>query len=252
MPSTLPFASLGKSQLEPEFADAFQQWKLTPSPKTNSALLMQVKPVLDTALMSYGGGSTGSPLLKSHAKQLALEAFKTYDPQRATLRTHLLTQLRRLQRLGAQEQAIISVPEQVALDRQHLQRQFQELEDQLGREPSDLELADATGLSLKRLNYVRQNRISSNTGRFGDVAADSNAGAIPNSDLGEEAWHNFVYHDLEPQDQVVMGHLLGMGGRQRLGVSEIAKRLGVSPAAVSQRAQRIQQMIDERNTLHLF
>ena len=136
------------SLLEPDFEPHYNAWKQTPNPQTSGALLKAVDPVLTSALRSYGGQN--SPTMKSKARIMALDAMGRYDPSRSKLRTHLMSQLQSLRRSSAKESQILSVPEQVGLDLGHLRESENFLKDQLGRDPSDVELADHTGLSLKK------------------------------------------------------------------------------------------------------
>jgi DNA-directed RNA polymerase specialized sigma subunit len=177
--------------------------------------------------------------------------LNTYNPQQGTLKTHLLSQLQSLRRASAQEQQIISIPEQVGLDYQHLVDAENELRDQLGRDPADSEIADRTGLSYKRLAHIRRSQGSVSEGSV--LASNDGMGMpatqIPGRDQEAEAWVGFVYADLGPVDRVIMDYSLGRNGTPKLGATEIAKRLGITPGAVSQRAAKIQQLLDARHEL---
>lgn len=242
-------------KLEPDYADAFQAWKASPTPATNSKLLTAVHPVIQTALQSYGGSSAASPTLRSKARQMALHAFQSYDPSRGRLRTHLLSQLQSLRRAAAKEQNIIGLPEQVGLDYQHLTQAENELRDQLGRDPSDAETADHTGLSFKRLAYIRQARmpVAEGTSEVPDAEGNmsSPASALPGAD-DSLAWQEFVYHDLGTTDKVIMDYVLGRHGSPRLPPGEIAKRLGITVGAVSQRTAKMQKLLDQRNEMSVL
>lgn len=253
-----PFSAGGLNKLEPEFEPAFTAWKKTPNNATRTALLHAVDPVISKAIHSYGGGSTGSPVLKSRAKMLALEAMNTYDPMKSKLNTHLLSSMQRLHRISAQQQQIIKVPERVISDRKLLSEAEHELMDQLGRDPSDMEIADFTGFSLKRLGHIRQAHVPVSEGSVlaGQQGEEEDgfmpASVIPGHDPGEAAWQDFVYADLAPKDRVIMDYSLGLHGTPRSSAVEIARRLGLSPGAVSQRAAKIQAMLDERKRYNLL
>lgn len=252
-----PFSQGGsKTGLEDEYAGPYKAWQSDPNPRTSGELLRAVNPVIDKAVHSYGGASKGSPTLRSRARRLALDAMTTYDPNKGKLQTHLLSQLRRLQRVGAKEQQIISVPEKVVLDRRNLVETENELRDSLGRDPSDQEIADATGLSLRRLAHIRKANVPVAEGQTegGDDPSQAFAPAsrVPGVDRGAAAWTEFVYADLGPKDRAIMDYTLGLHGTPRLSAGEIAKRLGLSPGAVSQRSAKIQQMLDEREDAGLF
>ncbi len=235
-----------------DFDSTYQQWKKLRTPETNTKLLASVQPVVDTALSSYGGASP-SPTMRSQARLLALQAMDSYDPQKGNVRTHLLSQLQRLRRLTAQEQNIISVPEQVGLDYQKLVEGENNLRDQLGRDPTDDEIADHTLLSARRIRKIRafhqpvaegatQQETTEDAGG-GDVAS-----SIPGATSAANAWLNFVYDDLGPTDKLILDMTLGRNGKRRTSTQEIARRLNITPGAVSQRASKIQAMLDKRFT----
>jgi len=235
-----------------DFDTAFKAWKAQPAPDTNTKLLATVQPVIDTALSSYSGAQV-SPTMRSRAKLMALRALETYDPQRGNVRTHLLSQLQSLRRATAKEQNIIAIPEQVGLDYQRLTESENELRDQLGRDPTDVELADHTMLSPRRIKKIRAFHQPVAEGSTIQETADENedggtASTIPGSNRAADAWMNFVYDDLGPTDKLIMDMTLGRNGRRRTSTQEIARRLNVTPGAVSQRAAKIQAMLDKRFT----
>lgn len=262
MPSVLgdvppPFSSQSRYGASPEFDDLFDTWKQTPSPEINTKLLGTVQPIIDTAVNSYAGQSA-SPTLKNKARLMALKALGTYDPKKGNVKTHLLSQLQSLRRAAAQEQNIIGIPEQVGLDFQRLSAAENELRDSLSRDPSDDELADMTGLSTRRIKKIRAFNQPVSEGmtalQSGDSEDDTNteiASTLPNYTKHTDAWLDFVHGDLSPTDKLIMDMTLGRNGRRRASTQDIARRLNITPGAVSQRAAKIQQMIDQRH-LHNF
>lgn len=245
-------------RLEPEFETHFTAWKAEPTPANSGNLLRSVQPIVDEAIRSYGGSGQGSPTLRSRAKLMTLDAMKTYDPARAKIRTHLLSQLQGLRRLAAKEDQIVTVPEKVMLDLGHLRRSEGVLRDDLGRAPSDAELADHTGLSLRRIAHVRRMRPVFAEGSVSSANEDEEGGPrepAVMSDPGRKAmraWHDFVYSDLDPIDQVIMEHTLGLRGRKILQNQEIAQKVNLSPGAISQRKERIQRRLDQHKVLGVF
>ena len=241
-----------ENRLEQQYAGFYQDWKNTGTPESASAMLQQIDPVINKAITSYAGGSK-SPNVRSHARQIALDALESYDPQKAKLQTHLLNQLQGLRRQVAKEKQVLSVPEQVMLDNQHLYRASMVLQDKLGRDPSDREVSDHTGISLKRLAYVRQYQSPLAEGTLVDpTQREGGSPAMPavmqNDPTG---WHEFVYNDLNEVDKAIMEYTLGLHGIKQLPTTEIAKKLNISPGAVSQRAQRIQAKLNQREELGL-
>jgi len=247
--TTKPVApKIGK--LEPDYTDSYLAWQSQPSPATRAILLKQVQPILDQAVLSAVGRSA-SPNVNSRARVLAAQALDRYDPAKGTLKTHLLSQLRSLQRVAGSEQNIISVPEQLSLDRAHLRRLSDELDEKLGRESSTAELADRSGLSLRRIAHIRQYRPAIASGSILDEHGEvfSPASALPQDTTQADAWAELVYHDLSGPDQLIMDHTLGQHGLPVLQNHEIATKLGITPGAVSQRKAKIQNLLDSRTSL---
>lgn len=257
MPSILgdtppPFSTPPKvTGVSDDFQPVFDEWTKTQTPKTNTKILGAVQPVIETAISSYVGPNP-TPTIRSRAKLMALKALQTFDPKVGNVRTHLLSQLQSLRRLAAQEQNIISIPEQVGLDYQKLTEAENELRDRLSRDPADDEIADATGLSVRRIKKIRSFHQPIAEGatvlETGDDYADAGgiASVIPGQNTAQDAWLNFVYGDLSPTDKLIMDMTLGRNGRRKTSTQEIAKKLNISPGAVSQRAAKIQNMLNQQ------
>ncbi len=241
--------------LEPEYAEPFAAWQTKPGPETAADMLHLLDPVIRKAAVTYGGAQ-GSPNIYSKARQLALGALPRYDPSQASLRTFLSAQFRGLQRTTHTEGQAISIPEQVRLDRQHVWEVTERLKDELAREPSTRELADHTGLSMKRLAHIRKAHPGMAEG--GMRSRDEEGGeavyqpGVLDQGQGAAAWAQFIYHSLHPTDQVILEHTIGLHGQPVLPNQQIARKLGITPSAISQRKVRIQQQLDEGGPGGLF
>jgi DNA-directed RNA polymerase specialized sigma subunit len=256
MPSTYTPAKIDDfgapaNRLENRYAPAFHAWKADPSPAQADSFLKSIDPIVQEGMNVYGGRAA-NPMMRSRARRIALDAASKYDPTRASLKTHLMAHLQGLRRYGAEQNRVIHVPEAVALDQHHLNEAEAELSDQLGRDPSDLELADHTGLSRRRIAHIRSYRAAVPEGRLASLAdQDEEGGAGGGFEPAVEGPDRsvlraqFLYHDLDPHDQVILEYGMGLNGAPKLPAAQIARRLRLSPGAVSQRAARIQQMLDE-------
>lgn len=222
----------------------FEAWKTDPTPQNLQSLVGAANSNIGKALQMYAGNDK-DPIARSHAKVLAVRAFKTYDPMKGTkLRTHFLNQMQPLRRFAAQRRFVFDVPERVQVDMAGLNTAKQELIDKYDREPTDLELADHTGLSMQRIQRLRQRQLdlseSSRLDENGEIFQDLS------QDPGEfSTWTQFVYHDLGPIDRKIFEWRTGFNGRKQLPNNEIAKRLRLTPGAVSQRVDKIYSKIAE-------
>lgn len=217
--------------------DAYEFWKKNQSPANMDRLLRAASPAINKALSSFAAGDKA---LTARAKRLAIDAFRTFDPKKgAKLGTHLYIRLQPLQREYTQRSTISEVPERVQLDKFRLEQAERALTDELGREPADEEVAEYTGLSPKRIAHVRsfarksfaESQLASTEGELVQPAV---ADVTP-----EDIWIEYVYHDLDPVDKKILEWKTGMYGKKVLSTNEIARRLKITPSAVSQRASKI-------------
>lgn len=243
-------------KLEKEYRDIYMKWKENPTQENTEELYKRISPIVNKAIKLFVG-SDPPPQLVSKAKVLAMNALKSYDPKKAQLNTYLLIHLQVLMRYAAEYNRPIHVPERVAMDWKLIQEKISEFKDEYGREPSDSELADATGLSIKRIEYVRKMRAQVSEGAYSPESGSDEESAfdpaVRNVNIEAElAWIEFVYQDLSPIDQVIMEHTLGLHGKPILSNEEIAKKLNMTPSAVSQRKAKIQELLNKREEYDVF
>ena len=244
-----------RNLLEQDLQKPFEDWRREPSPTNTGQMLRAVDPIINTALRSYAGPSSKSVNLKSRAKMLAAEALSSYDQTKGPLKSHLMSRLQRLRRIASQQRQVIRVPEQVALDQMRSEAASKELEEKLGRPPSDQELADHTGLSSKRLAYIRGSGrplAESTITRPGDDGAGSFDPRVRPLYQSDDAWVELVYDDLDQTNQFIMERVLGLHGHAPEKPSAVAVKLRISPAAVSHRMAQIQAKLDQRDDLGML
>lgn len=242
-----------ESKLEPEFEQDFLSWKKDPTPQTTGAMLRRLKPAIDRGIHAYVGTSPG-PTIPAHAKQLTIKALETYDPARAKLGTHVTNHLQGLRRISRQSGQVLKLPERIHLDRTRLHEVENLLEDRLGRTPSTMELADYSGISPRRIKYVRSFHMPVGSGQLHTQNATNEGGEFQPAVKFDytEAWQDLVYEDLDPVNQKIMEWTLGMHGEKQLPNHEIARRLRITPGAVSQRKAKIQSILQQESELNPF
>jgi DNA-directed RNA polymerase specialized sigma subunit len=239
-------------RLEPEYAEAYDAWSADPTPTNNAAMLKAIDPIIRKGVTANVGQGP-NPLMQSRARQIALKSLGSYDRKRAKLQTHLMNNLQSLRRQDRQVSNVVRAPERVILDQRKLLEYEQELKDELGRDPTDAELMNRSGFSGKRLAKVRgwHPGAAEGTVEGMDVNLLSSLGVGPSQEA-HDMWVQMVYDDLPPLDQKVMEYTLGLNGRKPLSNQEIAKKLGRSPGAISQRKKRIQEALNAEPELSPF
>lgn len=253
---TTPRARPSNYRLEKQYQEPYDAWMSDPSPANTGALLRAVRPEITRGITAYVG-RTNDPILAGRARKLALQAIKTYDPTKAQLGTHIINQLQGLKRVARQQTQVARIPERLSIENTRIERARVDLVEELGREPSAEELADATGLSVGRIAQVRSIHQPLAEGTISHRSlTDEDAGNMPavrvlGRDTGDP-WAELVYSDLEPVGQKIMEWTLGLHGEPTLSNYEIANRLNISPGAVSQRKAVIQRLLDRREELDPF
>lgn len=233
------------SLLEPDMRKPYDTWKSTPGPASNAAMLKHLEPTIQGAIRTHVGEP--NPLLVSRARRMALEGLNSYDPMRGRLQTHLYNHLQGLKRVNRQQTQILKVPERIQLDHYQLGKMEEELTNELGREPTDGELTDRTGFSMKRLAALRRYSPAVAEGAMSDPETGAAFEGEAYDPRGEHdrAVLQAVYDELDPHHQKVMELALGLNGRRALPNDMIAAKMNRSPGAISQAKKRIQDIIDE-------
>jgi DNA-directed RNA polymerase specialized sigma subunit len=174
---------------------------------------------------------------------LAADAFKRYEPKAgAALTTFAHSHLRQLSRVRNERAFVRDIPASVHADARMLQRLRSEYEQQYGQEASFGWLKDNSGMSDKRLQKAMQ--VFAEVGEAKTMPGEAfQAGAV--KDDGMRLWEDAVYADLDERGKKIYEWVSGYRGVKKLPKQEIARRLRISPAAVSSRLTTIQKQLGE-------
>lgn len=199
-------------------------------------LLKELKPTIDSALKSFANGNTE---YNTKAKVMALEAIKTYDPSKgANINTHVFNNLKKLQRVSADRGNMIHVPEQSALDKRYLEKVIYDYTIDNGDEPSRQQLSDITGISMKKIDRLLNIKGSTSSSMTVSEQGDS-LDKAPRTAI--KLYEDTLYQELDPTNQKIYDWLTGYNGSKILSRQEVANKLKISTAALSQRISKIDQ-----------
>lgn len=234
-------------RLEKELRPIWEQYKLDPNPTNTGELLRGVEPIMQRGIYSQVGQNT-SPVLRSQARKLTLEAFQSYDPNRASMSTHINHHLQRLRRLSRQTSEGLRIPEGVIFDHARITEGEEAFREKHGREPTIGELSDALGLSRNRIKKVRRHQMPISAGQLEsgtDESEDSPSSgpAVQGKQLDDSMILQLVQAELNSSNQKILAWSTGLLGEEKLSNKEIARRLNLTPSAVTQRKAKIQEII---------
>lgn len=214
-------------------------WKANPSPTTLSQVVQGLQPTIRYSLGAVNAGD--DPIVQSKALLYAADAVERYDPLNAngaSLPTFVSSHLRQLGRTARMQKMPIKIPEKIQLDAYHLYRKGLEFMEQNNREPDTLELADFSGLPVRRIEKVRRYQMTTPT----DGAGVSGAAYDPGYDQEAVA---YVHTGSDHLDRRILELKTGYGGHPVTPPAEIGRLLNLTPSQLSRRSMRMAQRISE-------
>ena len=237
---------------QPDDSDnLFKVWKASPNPRTLSPLLTKLNPVIDRATRAYGYG--GDPNIKTTAQLHVADALHRYDPKKGTkLDTFMFNELKRLRRLGPQQQYAIPMPEQASYDLRSIQRVESDLASDLGRDPLPEELADATGLSNRRITSIKKQYALPTVTEQSFDPMQGMPGQEQEPGEAEHLWNEAVYGEVDDTDKQIMNWSLGLHGMPKMSKTDMAAKLKISIPAITQRARKIAAKLGEGTTYKVY
>jgi len=223
--------------------EAYQAWKAKPDKRNMAGVITALDPVIDKALTTYG--FQGNANAKAMARLHAASVLPRYDESKAKLNTFMTNELQRLQRIVPKASAPLSVPEGAALDLRTLQAHERDIATSKGRDATVAELADGTGLSPKRIEYIRTRYAIPTVGEQSFLDEEGYTSVPGTLARDESVWIDAVYDEVDDIDKKILDWSLGRAGEPLLSKREMAERLGVSAAAVTQRSIRLANKLQE-------
>ena len=218
------------------------------------ALVKGLKPTIDKAIYRHVGAP--DPVLRGQAKKLVAAALPKYDPSLASIETFVSQQTRPLIRYQSRRKRVVKTPDELQMQATTVGNAYRAFEAENGRSPSNHELADTTGISLKKIKKIRDfdTQVMAGSTQVGEEGGGVQLGekGIYDDATASMSFVNLIRDDLPPVDQAIMEHTLGLEGSEVLSNAALAKRLNLSPGAVSQRKAKIQKILDRETNLNPF
>ena len=224
-----------------DIVQTIADWQKKSTPENTKQILDFIKPTIDSALHTYTPGQQNTFRIK--ATSYALQSLRNYDvTKKASPNTFVFSNLQRLNRLRRQRQNIIHIPQNQVYMKQMMDNKAAQLQNDLGRPPTDQELSQALYISKRKLDKLRQqSSVTISQAMSQDPQGHQMLGK---SDVTDMDYYNYVYSSVSPVDKKIMQWTSGYRTKP-LSNNQIAEKLHISPGAVSQRKNRIRQLMSQ-------
>lgn len=204
-------------------------------------LRRRLRPLTQSQVNKYRANSVSTPLIESEADRILVASADSFRAGAgASFRTHVFTNLRRLNRFSIARSNIASIPEARAQNIGTFQRVHDELADAKARPPTTNELADALSWSPKAVLTMQRSLRRDVIGSAVAVPSRMDmTGARMRSVLDD------VWYELTPDEQRVYALVTGTHGHRKTEKGQdVARVTGFSQAKVSQLRSAIARKIE--------
>jgi DNA-directed RNA polymerase specialized sigma subunit len=196
-------------------ADLLTDYHKNPAASTFTPLYNSFKPlIIQAASKNMRGSTIPQAAHMAYAAQSFLDATRTFNPKMGgSFRTHMYnTVFEKGKRLNLKYQNIGYIPESRATKYQAYQTALHLLREDLGREPSSIEIADESGISIGEIEKLRT-EVKKDL-----IAHEHLVGhglAFAQSDKAMQVARDIMY-SLEPKHALVLEHMVGLNGKDSL------------------------------------
>ena len=212
----------------------WKDWKKTGNEEAMGQLLNSMDPLIQKRVSQFMGAPLPRSAIEAEARKQAMKAFETYNPKMgAALGTHVNNYMQKVYRYVSTYQNVGRLPESRTAKIDLFNKTKSYLEQQKGREPSTVELADELRWSPREVGRMEVELRK-------DLGLETSFGEMKFLDFDQNAdLLNYGYFELSPEEQLVFDYSVGMHGKMRLTMENIAKRLDKTPRQIGLIKQRI-------------
>jgi DNA-directed RNA polymerase specialized sigma subunit len=217
--------------------EMWRAWKAGgESPQALKPLLRSFRPMIQSKVNVYKGKVRMIPdsTIEAEFNIQFVNALRSYDPSKGSLGTYVYRYLDKAKRFVVENQNIGRIPENRAYKIKTFTTTRDELSEELGRQPTDGELAKKLGwdkAEVERMESELRNDL------VAQGFEDDPYSFTPSK--SEETLRLFKY-ELAGEEREVYEYLTGFGKPQLLSTGDIAKKMGIPDYKVSRIKQGIQ------------
>lgn len=199
----------------------YTAWKTNPSKENMSKLVQALMPIINREVTRQSG-SVATSVLRGTGMEWAVKAIKSYDDSKGVkLSTHVANYVQKIRRVNYTYQNAARLPENLQMEYGNFKVAKDDLVNELGRDPTEVELASRLGWKKHTVANL-QKRLYQDVVESGSTQSTAVTGFNPNSVLLE-----MVRNSLDPQEVIVFDNQI-KDKKDQLSNDALAKKLGVN------------------------
>lgn len=219
--------------------DLVRRWQTRRDRAALDELRRETRALVQSQVSKYRSNAVPQSVIEAEADRILVASATSYKHNAgATFRTHLFTNLKRLNRFSAARSNIARIPEARAQKIGVYQRVYEELQARKLRPPTTTELAD-------ELNWPQSEILNMQRSLRRDIITTTVPMVMDTSDARRARVVDEIWYELTPDEQIVFAHVTGTHGRRKLAKGQdVARATGFSQAKVSQLRSAIGRKIE--------
>lgn len=204
------------------------QYQKDPTKENEQKLFDTYSPYINANINKWKG-IVPDAVLHAHGKHHAIAAFKSFDPEKANINTHLYNHISQLSRYIYTHQNVSAIPEHQLQQLGRLNQAKAFLSDELGREPTLDDLSDH--MHLPKV-HVQRMLTNNRADLINDSDTEFQTSSV-NTDTKMSDRIFSVRNQMQPKEQKQFDSLTGFGGAKVLSPQDFGKKFKMKPYEVS-------------------
>lgn len=173
------------------------------------------------------------PLIENEANNHFIAALRTYDPEKAALKTHVTNMLKRVDRYVKTYQNAGRIQERRSQSWGDYQKAKSMLREELGRDPNSMELAERLSLELNRPITPKEAERFMKEDRRDLIESGIQGDTFVTLPTSSRLLLKVLPEELTSEENAVFERLFGINGQRQMKAGEIATELMMHPSKVS-------------------
>ena len=234
------------SLVDEEERALWEKWTRTQDPNVLAQIMTLLRPLIKSQTRKYYSAPIPRSAIDAEGYNLAMKALETYNPSfGASISTHVMSYLRKLQRFTLQNQNVSRISERVLSNITVYKNGVAELEEMLGRTPTSNEVADYLHWPLAQVKSMELNLKRDIMG--GDTESEE-LGTNIFGGLETPGTHTllpYIYNDLSDEERDLFQKITGYPSGAPKSLASISKETGIPYYELRKKKDDINKKIEK-------